>query len=235
MYERAGTLVVAHEMLRDELIADFSVAPGRIHVIPLPAPQSDARDPGVDRADRPMFLLFGSLRRNKGIEVLLDAVERLGPELDWEVVIAGHGTTDYEDEIANRAATLLSVTTEFGFVSDERKRELYSAASAVLLPYTSFHSQSAVLTDAYSYRLPVIASDVGALGPTVRAHATGIVCPPGDVTALAQAMLDFQEWRVREPLVDKIEPALALHDPVRLGPMLRRVYDSATEQFEPRS
>ena len=38
-----------------------------------------------------MFLLFGTLRANKGVEVLADAMAALGPDFDADVVIAGAG------------------------------------------------------------------------------------------------------------------------------------------------
>ena len=57
---------------------------------------------------------------------------------------------------------------------------MFSRASWVLLPYVSFHSQSGVLADAYTYRVPLVVTDVGAIGPTVRSDGTGFVVPPGE-------------------------------------------------------
>ena len=58
-------------------------------------------------------------------------------------------------------------------MTNQRRQELYDQAHCVLLPYTSISAQSGVLYDAYSQRLPVIASKVGPIGETVREHRSG--------------------------------------------------------------
>ena len=69
---------------------------------------------------------------------------------------------------------------EVGYATAERKGELYASADLVVLPYTTFASQSAVLQDAYAHRVPLVVSDVGALGETVRGDHTGWVVAPGE-------------------------------------------------------
>jgi len=229
-YERAGHLVVYHDVLRRELIEDFDVEPDRVHVVPPTIAQHDLRDPDVVSPDRPMLLLFGSLRVNKGIDVLLDAIEQFGNDFPGEVLIAGHGTRAMESAIASRVERFDHVRAEFGFVSPTRKRELYSAATAVLMPYTSFHSQSTVLSDAYSYRRPVIVSDVGALGPSVREHGTGLIVAPGDPVALATSIDAVLSGRLPHEIESRIEHAVAAHAPAAVGPRLRAVYDVAGER-----
>ena len=80
------------------------------------------------------------------------------------VVIVGAGDATLEQTVVERSARLASLEPEIGFVSARRKRELFSKADVVVLPYTRFHSQSGVLADAYSYRVPLVVADVGALG-----------------------------------------------------------------------
>lgn len=223
LYERAGTIVVAHEVLAEELANDFGVNPDRVHVLPFVFPQADMRDKALARPDRPFALLLGSLRENKGIEVLI-AAARLCPELD--VVIAGHGRSAYERKIAELSGQCPSVRFEPGFVSAERKRELLSTATVALMPYTSFHSQSAALGDAYCHRLASIVTDVGALGPTVRRDGTGVVVPPGDVNALAEALTRALYMRPSD-FEPSIAAAVRRHSATAVGNDLRRVYDIA--------
>ena len=58
----------------------------------------------------------------------------------------------------------------------------------MVLPYTSFGSQSGVLHQALAHARPVVTSDVGALGESVRRWGVGEVVPPGDERALARAI-----------------------------------------------
>ncbi len=78
---------------------------------------------------------------------------------------------------------------ELGYATADRKRELYADADLVVLPYTSFASQSAVLQDAYAHQVPLVVSDVGALGETVREDRSGWVVEPGDAAMLAETLL----------------------------------------------
>lgn len=228
-YRAAGHLVVFHEVLKDELVADFGIDPALVHVIPLPAGEPVGRRTPAEKPRPPVLLLFGTLRENKGTSVLLEAVRRLGPELEAEVVIAGAGTPEAEAALRDAAAGLPQVRLELGRVSHERQNELFAEASWLLLPYLEFHAQSGVLLDAYVHHVPVIASDVGALGATVRADGTGIVVPSGDVDGLADALLRAVAAPV-DPYAAAAARAAERHSPAAIGPQIRAVYDLATER-----
>jgi glycosyltransferase involved in cell wall biosynthesis len=227
MYRNAGHLVVLHDVLKDEVVSDFGVPPDRVHVVPHVL---DANvTPGAPAAERttvrPTFLFFGTLRRNKGITVLADALGALGPALDADVIVAGAGDEETTTMLKQRLGPLPHVRLEFGRISAERKRELFGGASFVLLPYVEFHSQSGVLADAYAYRVPLIVTDVGAIGPTVRDDATGYVVQPGDADALADALL--RAARNGRTFTAALDAAASRHDVSVVGPALRTIYELA--------
>jgi glycosyltransferase involved in cell wall biosynthesis len=127
--------------------------------------------------------------------------------------------------LKQRLGQLPHVHLEFGRISAERKRELFGGASFVLLPYVEFHSQSGVLADAYAYRVPLIVTDVGAIGPTVRDDATGYVVQPGDADGLADALL--RAARRGRTFTAALDAAAARHDVSVVGPALRTIYELA--------
>jgi glycosyltransferase involved in cell wall biosynthesis len=225
-YRSAGHLIVLHSVLRDEVVTEFGIIPHRVHVLPHVLDASTARDPSVPEPSRPMLLFFGTLRANKGLNVLMDALTALGPRFGAEVVIAGAGDAQTMTELKDRLGPLPHVRLEFGHISAERKRELFSLASWVVLPYISFHSQSGVLADAYAYRVPLIVSDVGAIGPTVRDDGTGFVVNPGNADSLADAMLTAVR-STRGTFGAALEKAAHRHDASVVGPQLRAIYDLA--------
>ncbi len=231
-YANAGHLVVYHPRLEEELVAEFDVDRDRVHVLPMPL---DGSSPTLDerttaQRERPTVLLFGSLRRNKGIPVLLDVLEHKDPALvNARFVIAGAGDSALENEIVRRSLSIANLEVEIGFATQDRKEELLRAADVLVLPYTSFHSQSAVLADAYAHRIPLVVTDVGALGDTVRADDTGIVVTPESVDELGAglvALLSEGPGSRKEQL----ERAARLHDYSAVGPMLREVYDAAVSE-----
>lgn len=189
-YEAAGTIVVHHPTVGEQLTAEFGVDPARIHFVPWAVPVVQSREFVPERTTFEV-VMFGTMRRNKGIDVMLDAFRQI-TDPNFRLTIAGRGFADIEALVVEAAACDPRIRAEVAFISEDRKRELYSSADVVALPYTSFSSQSAVLHDAYAHHVPVVVSEVGALGDSVRHDATGLVIPPNDSQALAGALIDLQ-------------------------------------------
>lgn len=190
LYHRGGHLVVHHASLKDRLVEEFMVPGERVSVIPLQVPPASSmpvrRDLRSKRTREVLF--FGTFRRNKGIEVLVEAIALLAKRDDLRFRFAGRGFDDMERLVLLAASRDPRVTAEIGWIPSERKEELLGQADLLVLPYTSFSSQSAVLHDAYAHGIPVVTTDVGALGRTVREDASGWVVEPGDAQPLARAI-----------------------------------------------
>lgn len=224
LYRRGDALVVHHGRLRERLIKEFAIDARRTHVVPhevFPAP--DFKPPPDDAP--PTVLFFGALRPNKGLEILIAALEYL-PSADLRVVIAGAGDRPVERLAASAAAADPRITLELERVSLQRKHELFAQASVVALPYTSFASQSGVLHDAYAFERPVIVTDVGALGETVREDSTGAVARPSDPKDFAARLreaLEPQRWAAFSAAARRIRED---RSPAKTGMRLRAVYDT---------
>lgn len=194
-------------------------------MIPLPFHSVDPRDPTLPRDSPPFALLHGALRTNKGVGILIEALEMLGPDTDVRVVVAGAGSVDIERQLEQAARRIPALKIELGWTSAERLHELCCQASMAVLPYTDFHSMSGVLLRAYAYRLPVVVADVGALGPSVRDDGTGWIVPPRDPAALAEALTSAFDSLDSDNREAAFAAAIASHQPDSVGPMLRDVYD----------
>jgi glycosyltransferase involved in cell wall biosynthesis len=223
-YAHAGILVAHHESVRRRLLAEFDVDPERVVVVPLPISLESVvpRAPGAPVN----VLFFGTFRRNKGVDLLLQAIERLRGHPDARFHFAGRGFADVEEEVTRAAAADDRITVELGYATADRKRELYAAADLVVLPYTTFASQSAVLQDAYAHRVPIVVSDVGALGETVRADGSGWVVRPGDVASLTDALgAAIDDAGARAAAAAAMERVAAGRTPAKVGAQLRGVYE----------
>lgn len=225
-YRNAGLLVTHHDSVRRRLLAEFDVDPDRVVTIPLPITEEDSTRHAPDRV--PVVLFFGTFRRNKGVAELLAAIESTRGQLDARFVFAGRGFSDIEAIVRDAAASDARIEAEIGYATAERKRELYRECDLVVLPYTSFASQSAVLQDAYAHHRALLVSDVGALGETVRADRTGWVVPPGDVAALAGALEAAVRDRDARAAASEAAAAVArARTPEIVGAALRAVYERA--------
>lgn len=133
-----------------------------------------------------VVLLFGQLRRDKGVRDLLQAAAEVQ---DVRVLLAGEDRGALED-----AADLLSderlrgrVLAQEGFAPAERVSELFAAADVVALPYPRA-SASGVLLLAYGYGRPVLCYPVGGLPEYVIDGETGWLCARADAAALADGL-----------------------------------------------
>lgn len=146
-----------------------------------------------ERVRRRRLLFFGANRRYKELPVLLRAMERLD---DCTLTVAGPAEDqEYREEIRSLVRRLPPGRVELmddGFIGGDEKARIFEQSSLVMLPYgPSVTGTSAVMHDALAYGLPVVATDVGSLGESVRRWGIGRVVPPGDAAALAGAISEM--------------------------------------------
>jgi len=184
-------LLVHTEGIR-EVLSDFleGVHPP-IHVTPHGLWRVAGRSARPMRAvdgPRERLLFFGAIRPVKGLHVLLRALELL-PQCD--LTVAGEPVEPrYFEQVRDLARRLPPGRVELidRFVDEQEVADLFERSSLVILPYMPFSGQSGVLYNALAYTRPVVASDVGSLGESVRRWGVGEVFPPGDERALARAI-----------------------------------------------
>jgi glycosyltransferase involved in cell wall biosynthesis len=76
------------------------------------------------------------------------------------------------------------------YITQKDIPRLFQQSSLVVLPYVEA-SQSAVIPVAYAFGRPVVASKVGGLPEVVDHGQTGLLVPPGDSDALAEAIISL--------------------------------------------
>jgi glycosyltransferase involved in cell wall biosynthesis len=166
--------------------------------------QSARKALGIE--DQRVLLFFGYIRLYKGLHVLLDAIHRLSPSLPLRLLVVGEF---YDDESTYRsrveALGLASrVTIISDYVPNNRVRDYFSAADAVVLPYISA-TQSGIAQIAYNFDKPIIATDVGGLAETVKDNLTGFIVPPERPELLAGAIERFYGEGVEERFVAGVQ------------------------------
>jgi glycosyltransferase involved in cell wall biosynthesis len=139
----------------------------------------------------PTALFFGGLRPSKGIEDLIDAWELVRYEVEARLMICGEPAGVDPAELrarADRAGVAVSVDIDPTYQPMEAVPGLMRSATVAVLPYRSA-TASGVLQLAYAFGTPVVATAVGALAEDVEHGVTGLLVPPGDVDALARALI----------------------------------------------
>lgn len=205
-YRLCDHIFVHTQRMRDELRNDFGIVLERISVIPFginnTTPTSamcgaDARQRlGLGAQDR-VILFFGQIAPYKGLEYLVAALpQAFAADPALRVVIAGKvkkGCEDYWSRVlGDLGAPGLAgrIVMRIEHIPDEEVEVYFKAADALLIPYVHIF-QSGVPFLAYSFGLPVIATDVGALRDDIVEGRTGLICRPRDPADLARAVQDF--------------------------------------------
>jgi D-inositol-3-phosphate glycosyltransferase len=192
-YQNGKRLLIDHWGVEDERVA---VIP---HGIMTPLHRvlgvSEARKKLNLPQERKILLFFGSIRPNKGLDILLEALKDIrlhDPEVLLIVAGAvprGMNFRKYSD-IIQELNLSENVRKEINFIPDEDVDNFIAAADIVVLPYVKFEAQSGVLLRAYAHRKPVVVSDVGAMGELVSSDKVGMVVEPGAPKALAEAVIN---------------------------------------------
>jgi glycosyltransferase involved in cell wall biosynthesis len=165
--------------------------------------------PGPDEAaGAPVrFLAVGRLVEKKGFLVLLEAVTQL--DVPFRLRIIGDGP-EYDRLAAAIWATGRAGSIELcGGQTHAELPQAYADAHIVVVPSIVDRNGDRdglpnVVLEAMASGRPIVASDVGAIRSGVHHGETGFLVPPGDPTALAQAMT----WLARRP---RHWPALGHH------------------------
>ncbi|WP_175452775.1 glycosyltransferase family 4 protein [Halorientalis regularis] len=150
-------------------------------------------DPVANATD-PVVTFVGRVVDGKGLFDLLDAVERIDASMALFVVGDGPLTDAIEREVDERG---LEHVRLLGYRDDVAK--LLAGSDLLVLPSYREGTPRAV-TEAQAAGVPVVATDVAGIPEQVADGASGILVPPGDVDALADAMellLDDEPTRER--------------------------------------
>ncbi|MCH8327336.1 MAG: glycosyltransferase, partial [Candidatus Marinimicrobia bacterium] len=169
-----------------------------------PLPRHEARQ-ALGLGDGPVMLYFGYIRKYKGVHTLLDALPLVRDRLETKTIIAGEFYEDKQPylEKIDRLELGEQLILADRFIPDEEVNLYFSAADVVVLPYRSA-TQSGIVAIAQHYALPCIVTHVGGLPEMVTHGKTGLVVPPDNPRALADAIVDFFTGSYSAAMVERI-------------------------------
>jgi len=193
--ENADRIVAVSNESRSEILRLFQVQPERAVVI----------HNGVDLAVwkrvetnatlkaygiEPGYVFFvGRTTRQKGMAHLLDAIRLVPPPVRLVCCTSAPDTPELEAEIAAKVAQLpdrvLWINT---LLREDQYIELYSHAAVFACP-SVYEPFGIINLEAMACERPVVASAVGGIKEVVVPGETGLLVPPADPAALADAIV----------------------------------------------
>lgn len=172
-----------------------------------------ATPPVAERMKWRRLLFFGTIRRNKGLDLLLQAAESLP---GFSITIAGesHDSEYFEGQILPQVKRLremgIPVDLQNRFTPEEEVGPLFARHSAIVLPYTQkFVAQSGVVFLALAHELPVIASEVGGLRDLFSQYEVGVTFRDLTPRGLATVTRNFFDSVPCGDIVEQIRAAKA--------------------------
>lgn len=130
------------------------------------------------------FLFVGRLSKEKGLNYLLEAMNKLP---DVKLHIVGNGPE--EENLRKQAMQLGLNNVEFkGYKSGKDLEIEYKNCIASILPCYWFETFGLTIAETFTYGKPVIASRIGAIPEFVENGKTGITFEPGNINEMAASI-----------------------------------------------
>ncbi len=196
----AWKVIVCSNYMRNEVRRIFNVPRDKIYVIPNGV--NPIRKMGKNEItkvlekynipwDKKIVLFVGRLVYEKGAHILVESIPRILRVVD-DVFFVFVGTGPMEEYLIKRTDELgvKNRTVFTGFVSDDELHALYNAAYVAVFP-SLYEPFGIVALEAMSIGKPVIVSNTGGLSEIVEHGKNGLKVPPGDIEALANAIIEL--------------------------------------------
>lgn len=185
-FKKADRVIVHGTALKPLVVNELGFKDHLVHVIPHVAIGDRKIDVPVTD-DGNTLLFFGRIWEYKGLAYLIRAEPKISAEFpNLRIVIGGQGQ-DFD-----RYRRIMVHPDRFEvhneWIGADQRARLFAAASIVVLPYVEA-TQSGVIPVAYTYAKPVIATRTGGLPDMVEHGHTGLLVPPRDSDALAEAVI----------------------------------------------
>ena len=201
IYKLSHQILVHTSHHRQVLQERYQLTASRIKLIALGVSKNSVNSEQVERTrerhnlqGKDTILFFGFLRPNKGIEYLISSFSKVVKKRKNLILVIAGSTMKIWSEYPRQLKQLVNdlkiddCVKFTGFIPNDEVVALLAISKVIVMPYLR-STQSAVLHQAISSTIPVIASDVGGIGDFVKENNIGLLVPPKDVQSLTKAML----------------------------------------------
>jgi len=194
-------IVVHTQETRRTLIERFGVPDAKIRVISIglneevPATRLTRQESrsrlGCDSAAK-LILFFGRVDEYKGVDVLIEAFDRLEMPETRLVIAGAFRSPRYRERILTGIACArrqADIRLEARLIPNEEVGVFFGASDVVCLPYRNIY-QSGLLFLAMRFGKPIVTTNVGSLAEFVTPD-TGLIAESNDAEGIANALAAF--------------------------------------------
>ncbi len=190
--------IVMSESVRDDLLklkpkALYKLMPHPLYDIFGEKIDSDEARERLDLPkDKKILLFFGFIRKYKGLDIALEAMNELGD--DYILVVAGEPYEDFDEyrEIIRKYDLEDKTRLFVRYITDEEAPLFFSSADLCIQPYRSA-TQSGIAGIALQFDLPMVATDAGGLKEIIEPNNIGLIADAVNPSAVAVAVKKYFE------------------------------------------
>ena len=200
--------ILFSEYAAKDLLSKRKIPLARLHVIPF-GPLFLHDDNFKVRVNPYQIIFWGRISPYKGIEYLIEAFHLVKKQIpEATLVIAGSGNFTFPlEDLTNDQ----SINIDNRYIPIPDLARYIQSSTVVVLPYTDA-TQSGVVMTAYAFAKPVVATEVGGLPEVVKHNKTGLLVPPRDSVALADAIIKILKSNFMIKQMEKNIKALCMNE-----------------------
>jgi len=164
-----------NSLLKRKFIQEYNLLDEEVYEIPFPCnPVQNDLDTAkslqlLSLDGKSVVLIFGYIRRGKGLEVALEALKKVKQEITNVVLLIAGKVQDSESveylvqlkQLRKQLGLEEIVRFDSHYIPDEEVLIYFSAASVILVPYTESVGASGPIHNYAGYGKPIVAADVG--------------------------------------------------------------------------
>jgi glycosyltransferase involved in cell wall biosynthesis len=208
VYKTSRRLIVHSQSNMQELANLFKIKPQEMSVIPhgnyffvvphnMISKGNARKQLGFTISDK-LILIFGAIRKYKGIDYLIKAFKRVIDKVpDAKLLIVGRpmgiGETspmNYYYNLVEELQLKERIIFNTNYIPLRDIHIYFTASDAVAFPYLDT-TESGSLQLAFAFSKPVIATRVGSFSEAIEQNKNGLLVPPRNDEALAKAIINI--------------------------------------------
>jgi glycosyltransferase involved in cell wall biosynthesis len=189
VFRKAGHITVVSNFLKDKLLSELKLSEEKVSVIPMPTNPEKIKIL-KNRGDNKNKIILSVARyiEQKRLNVLIQALSELkSKNVDFEALLIGDGPERENLIQLTEELNLTSRVKFLGLVSQQTLNEFYNVCNICVLVSVE-EGFGLVLAEALLCKKPVIGANSGGIPDIIQDGMTGILVPPDDAPALADAI-----------------------------------------------
>lgn len=203
--KHSNQIIVHGNRLKNQILTEYDISSKIVNSVPIGEHETEPfkmyEKPDL-KEDGKLILFFGRIYEYKGLKYLIQAEPTITREIpNAKIIIAGAGEDfeKYQSIMVNKENFIVHNYR----ISYKEGAELFQRSSVVVLPYIE-GSQSGVIPTAYSFKKPVVVTDVGSIPEIVDDGVTGFIVPARNPDELAKAIIKvLNDSTLRESMGEK--------------------------------